>query len=182
MQRDAGGVTLTYADRPSERVDDVVFACHGDQVLSLLANPSDREREVLGQFSTTQNEVWVHTDSSALPRRSWARASWNYRLDANGEVPPSVTYHLNRLQGLTCATNYLVTLNPQWAIPSDRVIARLSWSHPRFSVETIRAQARWHEVSGFKHTHYCGAYWRYGFHEDGLWSALRVAADFGVRW
>jgi predicted NAD/FAD-binding protein len=75
-----------------------------------------------------------------------------------------------------------VTLNPRWSLARDRVITRISWQHPRVTVESVRAQDRWREISGVRRTHYCGAYWRYGFHEDGLLSALRVAADFGVRW
>jgi predicted NAD/FAD-binding protein len=182
VRRDEHGVTITFPDRPAEQVDEVVFACHGDQVLPLLADPSDAERDVFSRFSTTPNEVCLHTDASALPRRRWARASWNYRIEADGSPPPSVTYHLNRLQNLSSATDYCVTLNPRWPVPHDRVITRLAWRHPRVTIESVRAQERWHEVSGTRRTHYCGAYWRYGFHEDGLLSALRVAADLGVAW
>ena len=182
VRRTERGVTLTFADRPAEHVDDVVFACHGDQVLPLLADASDAEREVFGSFTTTANEVWLHTEPSALPRRPWARASWNYRLDGDDAAAPSVTYHLNRLQNLGCDTDYCVTLNPRWSLPRERVIARMAWRHPRFTLAAVRAQARWREVSGVRRTHFCGAYWRYGFHEDGLLSALRVAADLGVSW
>jgi uncharacterized protein len=182
VRRDERGVTLTFPDRPAERVDDVVFACHGDQVLPLLADPSDAEREVFGRFSTTANEVWLHTDGSVLPRRPWARASWNYRLGGGSDAAPAVTYHLNRLQGLPCRTDYCVTLNPTWPLPQDRVIARIQWRHPRMTLESLAAQQRWREVSGVRRTHYCGAYWRYGFHEDGLLSALRVVEQLGVRW
>ena len=182
VRRDEHGVTLSFQDRPAERVDDVVFACHGDQVLPLLADPTDAEREVFSRFTTTPNEVWLHTDASALPRRRWARASWNYRIEPGDAAPPSVTYHLNRLQNLASATDYCVTLNPRWALPRERVITRVSWRHPRVTLDSVRAQDRWREVSGVHRTHYCGAYWRYGFHEDGLLSALRVAADLGVEW
>jgi predicted NAD/FAD-binding protein len=182
VRRDEGGVTLTFADRPAARVDDVVFACHGDQVLPLLADPSDDEREVFSRFTTTANEVWLHTDAAALPRRGWARASWNYRLEPDAGAAPSVTYHLNRLQGLVSATDYCVTLNPRWSLPEGRVIARIACRHPRFTLESLRAQTQWRAVSGVRRTHFCGAYWRYGFHEDGLVSAIRVAADLGVRW
>jgi predicted NAD/FAD-binding protein len=182
VRRGVDGVTLSFLNREPEQVDDVVFACHGDQVLPLLADPSDTEREVFSRFTTTANEVWLHTDASALPRRRWARASWNYRIEGDDAAPPSVTYHLNRLQNLTCVTDYCVTLNPRWSLPRERVITRVSWRHPRVTLESVRAQERWREVSGVRRTHYCGAYWRYGFHEDGLLSALRVAADFGVHW
>lgn len=182
VRRHEAGVTVTFRDRPPLEVDDVVLACHGDEVLPLLADPSDREREVFGAFETTTNVAWLHTDDSVLPRRSRARASWNYRLRGDGAVPPTVSYDLNRLQGLTEPEQYCVTLNPQGGIDEDRVIGRYVYRHPLYTREAIAAQARWTEVSGARRTHYCGAYWGYGFHEDGLNSALRVARTLGVEW
>jgi predicted NAD/FAD-binding protein len=93
-----------------------------------------------------------------------------------------VTYHLNRLQGITGSTDYCVTLNPRTALDDDCVIRRIAYRHPKVTLESVGAQARWREVSGVGRTHYCGAYWRHGFHEDGLMSALRVAANLGVHW
>jgi predicted NAD/FAD-binding protein len=175
-------VTLTFEDRAPQRVDDVVFACHGDQVLPLLVDPSDVEREVFREFTTTSNETWLHTEGRLLPRATSARASWNYRLGAADDSPPSVTYHLNRLQGLRTATEYCVTLNAREPVAADRVIRRMHYRHPRYTLGAVRAQQRWREVSGARRTHYCGAYWRYGFHEDGLVSAIRVADALGVTW
>lgn len=182
VRRSERGVLLTFHDRPAETVDEVVFACHGDQVLPLLADPTDTERDVFASFTTTANETWLHTDDRALPVRPWARASWNYRLGASAESAPSVTYDLNRLQGIPGRTRYCVTLNPRAPIPPDRVIGRFHYRHPRFTVAAVRAQARWPEVSGAHRTHFCGAYWRYGFHEDGMVSAVRVARSLGVEW
>jgi predicted NAD/FAD-binding protein len=182
VSRSESHVTLAFADRPPERFDEVVFACHGDQALGLLLDPTDAEREVLREFTTTANETWLHTDRRWLPRSRRARASWNYRLGSADDAPPSVTYHLNRLQGLRTSTEYCVTLNPGEPIPAEHVIRKLHYRHPRFTLGTVRAQRRWPEVSGVGRTHYCGAYWRYGFHEDGLVSAIRVAASLGVRW
>lgn len=182
VRRSEAGVCLAFANRPAVRVDEVVFACHGDQVLKLLADASDVERDVFTRFSTTTNEVWLHTDDRFLPSRPAARASWNYRLGPSSEAAPSVTYHLNRLQSIPGPTQYCVTLNPQTAIDAGRVIRRLQYAHPQYSISSVAAQARWREVSGVRHTHYCGAYWRYGFHEDGLVSAIRVARDLGVTW
>ena len=176
------GVMLHFTDRPSQRFDDVVFACHGDQVLPLLRSPTPAEHAIFRHFTTTRNETWLHCDESFLPGTSWARASWNYRLGGNTDAAPSVTYHLNRLQGLSTRHDYCVTLNPRVEMPDSMVIRRLEYRHPRYTVDAIRAQARWREVSGANRTHFCGAYWRYGFHEDGLLSAIRVAEDFGVRW
>jgi len=182
VRRGDDGVTLTFRDRPSMRFDEVVFACHGDQVLPLLADPTDRELEVFPRFRTTANVAWLHTDASVLPVQSRARASWNYRLAAESDAPPSVTYDLNRLQGLTTPDQYCVTLNPNGGIDERRVLRRFVYHHPLFTREAIRAQRDWREVSGVNRTHYCGAYWRYGFHEDGLNSALRVARALGVEW
>jgi uncharacterized protein len=175
-------VTLTFQDRPPQRFDEVVFACHGDQVLRLLLDPTDAEREVFREFTTTGNDTWLHTDRRWLPRTARARASWNYRLGAADDAPPSVTYHLNRLQGLQTSTEYCVTLNPREPIAPEHVIRKMHYRHPRFTVGAVRAQRRWKDVSGVGRTHYCGAYWRYGFHEDGLVSAIRVAESLGVQW
>jgi predicted NAD/FAD-binding protein len=177
-----GQVTITFADRPARNFDEVVFACHGDQVLPLLAEASARERELFGHFQTTANSVWLHTDTSVLPTRPAARASWNYLLTGDRDEAPSVSYDLNRLQGLTTRERYCVTLNPQLPIAPDRVLRRMSYRHPLYTRGAIGAQARWAQVSGVNRTHYCGAYWGYGFHEDGLNSAIRVAGSLGVSW
>jgi predicted NAD/FAD-binding protein len=182
VRRSEQMVTITFRDRPSMSFDHVVFACHGDQVLPLLADPSDRERDVFSGFTTTSNEVWLHTDASVLPRRMPARASWNYLLARDAGAPPVVTYDLNRLQGLTTAEQYCVTLNPGQHVDERRVLRRFVYRHPLYTRDAIRAQGRWREVSGVNRTHYCGAYWFYGFHEDGLNSAIRVAGALGVAW
>ena len=178
----SGGVAIAFANRPSERVDDVVFACHGDQVLPLLVDATDLEREVLDHFTTTTNDVWLHTDDRVLPATLRARASWNYRLGSEDDAPPSVTYDLTRLQGIAGATTYCVTLNPRMQIADEKILGRFIYRHPRFTLAAIGAQDRWREISGIRRTHFCGAYWRYGFHEDGLMSAKRVARDLGVDW
>ena len=175
-------VTIAFRDRPSMVFDEVVFASHGDQVLPLLADPSDREREVLSNFTTTTNVAWLHTDRSVLPVRPRARASWNYLLAADADAAPMVTYDLNRLQGLTTPEQYCVTLNPDGQIDERRVLRRFVYRHPLYTRAAISAQQRWHEISGVNRTHYCGAYWFHGFHEDGLNSALRVAGALGVEW
>ena len=182
VSRGERDVTITFDDRPPATFDDVVFACHGDQVLPLLADPTDRERETFGRFATTSNAVWLHTDASVLPRRPRAQASWNYLLAGAPEAPPTVTYDLNRLQRLSTPERYCVTLNPRGGIDETRVLRRFTYRHPLYTRDAIRAQAHWSDVSGPDRTHYCGAYWGYGFHEDGLTSALRVAATLGVTW
>lgn len=181
ITRRADGVTLILENRPSMDFDHVVLACHGDQVLPLLAAATPNERDVFSQFSTTTNEAWLHRDGSMLPRRADARASWNYTM-GDAADPPIVTYDLNRLQGLATTEQYCVTLNPRVAIASEHVIARFTYAHPLYTRESVRAQQRWSDVSGVHRTHYCGAYWGYGFHEDGLTSARRVANALGVPW
>ena len=182
VRRGAACVVVTFHDGASMTFDDVVFACHGDQVLPLLADSSDRERAVFGAFRTTANHTVLHTDASVLPRAPRARASWNYRLDSAADQPPSVTYDLNRLQGLAGCTQYCVTLNPRQPLDEAKVIKRLVYRHPQFTREAAVAQSKWADVSGTNRTHFCGAYWRYGFHEDGVMSAHRVADALGVRW
>ena len=182
VSRSETAVTVTFRDRPSMTFDEVVFACHGDQVLPLLADATDRERDVFSGFTTTTNVAWLHTDASVLPVRAPARASWNYLLAAESDIPPMVTYDLNRLQRLTTAEQYCVTLNPDGRIDEDRVLRRFVYRHPLYTREAISAQRQWSDVSGVNRTHFCGAYWFYGFHEDGLNSAVRVARTLGVEW
>jgi predicted NAD/FAD-binding protein len=181
VTRSYDGVTIAFHRRPSMTFDQVVFACAGDQVLPLLADPCERERDVFAGFTTTANEAWLHTDASVLPLERRARASWNYLL-ADPDAPPTVTYDLNRLQGLTAPEHYCVTLNPAGQIDERRVLRRFVYRHPLYTRDAIGAQQRWREVSGVNRTHYCGAYWFYGFHEDGLNSAIRVAGTLGVVW
>jgi predicted NAD/FAD-binding protein len=178
IERSNAGVALEFHDRPALQFDEVVFACHGDQILPLLAQPTEIERKVLSCFTTTRNETCLHTDSTLLPRRAAARASWNYLLGDSGKV--TVTYHMNRLQSLKTAEDYCVTLNANGAVDPARALRRMVYEHPLYTRAAIRAQYEWPDISGRNHTHFCGAYWFYGFHEDGVRSAIRVAEALGV--
>jgi predicted NAD/FAD-binding protein len=180
VARGESAVTLRFHGRPAMSFDHVVFACHGNQILPLLESPSESERDVLGNFKTSRNEVCLHTDSSLLPVRRQARASWNYHLNPHAGEGATLTYHMNRLQSLDVAEDYCVTLNANGAVDPTKVLRRMVYYHPLYTQDAIRAQARWKEISGVSRTHYCGAYWFYGFHEDGLNSALRVARTLGV--
>lgn len=184
VAREYSGVTLHFADeRPSMKFDHIVFATNCDCALPLLEKPSNDEREVLGQFTTSKNDVVLHCDDNLLPRRPAARASWNYLLhldSRNGSGPATMTYHMNRLQSLPVQENYCVTLNANGSIRPEKVLQRFVYHHPLFTLDSIRAQQGWKKISGVNRTHYCGAYWFYGFHEDGVNSALRVAAALGV--
>lgn len=174
------GVTLHFEGRPAMTFDQVVFACHGDQVLPLLDKPTDAERDVLGNFETSRNVATLHTDTSLLPRRVQVRASWNYNLGLRGQDAVTLTYHMNRLQSLAAPDDYCVTLNGEDVIDSSKILRKIVYHHPLYTQEAVRAQDRWSEISGPNRTHYCGAYWLYGFHEDGLNSALRVARALSV--
>ena len=159
-----------------ERYDHVILATHSDQALKLLADPSDREHELLGAIPYQPNEAVLHTDRALLPRRRRAWASWNYHLLDEPTGKPTVTYHMNRLQSLRADTEYCVTLNHSHAIDPDKVIRTIPYAHPVYTTEGQAAQARHHEISGpHTRTHYCGAYWGWGFHEDGVKSGERVA-------
>ena len=152
--------------------DDVVLACHGDQALRLLAQPTDREKTVLQAFRFSDNRVVLHTDTSHLPRKKAAWSSWNYRMVDAGKENTTLTYYMNMLQRLEKRHAYLVTLNQE--IDDAHVLARFHYSHPVYTTGAIAAQKKWHRISGVANIHYCGAYWFNGFHEDGVRSALRV--------
>nr|WP_110654118.1 FAD-dependent oxidoreductase [Salinicola halimionae] len=176
LHRDAEGVTLATA-AGERRFDQVVFACHSDQALRILdAQASDTEREILSAIGYRRNSVVLHTDIAMLPRRRRAWASWNYRLDGrNADACVPVTYNMNILQQLNSDTTFCVTLNDDDSIDPAHVLGRFEYAHPQFTFAAQQAQARHDEISrSARRTHFCGAYWRNGFHEDGVWSALRV--------
>ncbi|MCK6445020.1 MAG: FAD-dependent oxidoreductase [Planctomycetes bacterium] len=177
--RDAAVLVRPRGGEP-ERFDHVVLAAHADQTLAMLADPSDAERELLGAFPFTKNDAVLHTDAGLLPKRKLARASWNYHLpkDPNGRA--TVTYWMNLLQGLDTPTTYCVTLNHAGAIAPEHVLARMQYAHPLYQVGSVTAQARVGEIQGARNTWFAGAYWRNGFHEDGVASALAVARGFGL--
>jgi predicted NAD/FAD-binding protein len=178
IERNEHGVVI-HSPVGIEHFDKVVLACHSDQALRLLANPSRAEREILGTLPYADNEVVLHTDTRLLPMRKRAWASWNYRLGGAGHTHAAVTYDMNILQGIQSDTTFCVSLNQSAGISPSKVLARFTYAHPQFSLAAVAAQQRWAELDGAQHTHYCGAYWANGFHEDGVVSALRVAAAFG---
>ena len=154
------------------RFDAVVFACHSDQALALLADPSYAENEILRAITYQKNDVLLHTDHSVLPTRRKAWSSWNYQLDSDPERPVALTYNMNILQGLESSVTFCVTLNDPQAVSPDRIIKEITYHHPLITIESISAQKRKNEISGVNNTYYCGAYWHNGFHEDGVVSAM----------
>jgi uncharacterized protein len=165
----------------AERFDEVVLATHSDQALALLADASDLEHEILGAIPYQPNEAVLHTDVQLLPRRRRAWASWNYHLLAEPKPVTTVTYHMNRLQSLRAEREFCVTLNHSERIDPALIVRRISYAHPVYTEAGLRAQARVHEIDARNRTHFCGAYWGWGFHEDGVVSALRVGERFGAR-
>jgi predicted NAD/FAD-binding protein len=172
VRRDADGVTVALRAGTSERFDEVVIACHADQALALLEDPSQSEREILAAFPYQPNEAVLHTDSALLPRRANARQAWNYHLFARPRAATTVTYYLNHLQRLRAPEDFCVSLNMSDRIDPAKVIATIDYTHPVFTEAGLAAQARRAEISPARRTRYCGAYWGWGFHEDGVVSAL----------
>jgi uncharacterized protein len=158
----------------------VILASHSDQSLAMLADPSPDEAVLLGAIPYQPNDVVLHTDASLLPRRRRAWASWNFHLEERPPDRTRVTYHMNRLQSLVADREFCVTLNKNGAVHEEAVISACELSHPVFTHAALSAQRRWRDISGVRRTHYCGAYWGYGFHEDGVQSALRVCERFGA--
>ncbi|MBK8180664.1 MAG: FAD-dependent oxidoreductase [Planctomycetes bacterium] len=183
-RRDAQVFVRTAQGLPRS-YDHAVVAVHSDQALALLEDPSDAEREVLGAIEYQENEAVLHTDARLLPRLPKARAAWNYHVRSPEETHGpggsrvAVSYWMNSLQSLTAREQYLVTLNRTASIDPSRILARMTYHHPVYTLAGLAAQKRKREISGVRRTHYCGAYWGFGFHEDGVVSALDVAASFG---
>jgi predicted NAD/FAD-binding protein len=180
IERQEQHVTVSAQGAEPENFDQVVLATHSDQALGLLSDASEHERQVLGAIPYQLNEAVLHTDRRLLPRRERAWASWNYHLLEEQRGRTTVTYHLNRLQSLDADQQYCVTLNLADRIDPAQILRRIEYAHPVYTPQGIRAQARVGEISGLRRTHFAGAYWGWGFHEDGVNSALRVAQAFGV--
>jgi predicted NAD/FAD-binding protein len=175
IERLADGVRIEAEGCESEDFDQVVIATHSDQALALLADPSEAEREILGAIPYQRNEAVLHTDASLLPRRRATWSSWNFHLTSEPARGTTVTYWMNNLQRLRSKHQLLVTLNRGGEIDPDKVLRRFSYEHPVYTAAGVAAQARHAEISGpGRNTHFAGAYWGWGFHEDGVLSAIRA--------
>lgn len=180
IRRNDDSVVVRSKEGP-QTFDHVILACHADQSLRMLTDADDREREVLEAFPYQANETVLHTDASLLPRRRRAWASWNYHIPDKAKSTVLATYDMSRLQSLGTPEPFCTTLNRTDAIDPDRVMRTMDYAHPLFTGRTEAAQRRHDEVSGRRRTHFAGAYWGHGFHEDGVNSALAVARYFGRR-
>lgn len=181
VQRTATSVHIKTAEG-DHSFDHVVLACHSDQALALLADPSAAEQAVLGAIAYQHNDVVLHTDARVLPRHKKAWAAWNAQVADDASAACSVSYCMNVLQSIQSPEPFVVSLNRSDAIDPDRVIARMDYQHPVYTHASVAAQAQRAQINGHNRTWYCGAYWGFGFHEDGLRSGVEVAQALGVDW
>ncbi len=181
LQRNAQRVSLRLRNGSVEHFDHVFVACHSDQALALLSDPSPAEREILGSIAYQANDALLHTDTRLMPRRARAWAAWNYHLPIREYERVTVTYNMNILQSLEAPVQFLLTLNRDADVDPDKVLGRYVYHHPVYTAAAVAAQRRRHEINGIHRTFYCGAYWSYGFHEDGVNSALVALEEFHRR-
>jgi predicted NAD/FAD-binding protein len=172
-------VELTFANRPAECFDQVILATHSDQALRILAEPSANEQNILGAIPYQENETVLHTDDTILPRNRRAWSSWNYLIAPAKAERASVTYNMNLLQGISARQTFCVSLNLGQRVERQKILGQYIYQHPVYIERSVPAQASHATISGRHRTHFCGAYWGYGFHEDGVKSALAVCNYFG---
>lgn len=180
LTRSPTSVSVTTERLGTQTYDAAIVATHSDQALAMLSQPSREETEVLGAIRYADSDVVLHTDKRLMPtaRRAWS--SWNYSLRHEEQTKPTLTYHMNTLQNLTCATDYFVSLNSDERIDPAREIARFRYAHPVFDLEALQARQRRAQINGVDRIWYCGAYWGNGFHEDGVASAVEVGRNIGA--
>lgn len=172
VRRDTSGVTLIHNDGRHSQYDKVVMAMHAPEALDILEDPTEKEKAILSRFQYQENEALLHNDTNVLYPDRRIYAAWNYK-SINGSGNVVLSYWINRLQNLKSKKDYFVSLNE--SAPITQVIEKINYAHPQFDAEAIAAQQRHHEINGMKNTFYAGAYWRYGFHEDGIHSANKIA-------
>jgi len=181
VRRLAGQVYVKARGQETERFDAVFLACHSDQALAVLADATPLEREILGAIPYQVNEAVLHTDTRLMPKARRAWAAWNYHVLPAERTRAALTYNMNILQSLDAPEPFLVTLNRSEAIDPAKVLRRIRYEHPLYTPAGVAAQARQHEINGPLNTYFCGAYWRFGFHEDGVVSALQALDHFHQR-
>ena len=177
VRRDGAKVIINE----TEQFDHVVFACHANHALGMIKDPSQEEIKVMSGFSYRPNDIILHTDTSVLPKSKNGHASWNYYLPKVQQDRVAVTYHMNILQGIKAPEVFLVSLNMDHLIDPKKVIKKIKYSHPVYNQSAVESQKKWSTISNLEsRTHFCGAYWGNGFHEDGVKSALMVTETFGL--
>jgi predicted NAD/FAD-binding protein len=178
LARQPHRVSLRLKNGEVEHFDRVFIACHSDQALKILSDPSHQECEILGAIGYQENEALMHTDARLMPRLAKAWAAWNYHLPIEQYARVTVTYNMNILQSLKAPRQFLLTLNRSEAVDPSKVLGRYVYHHPVYTPAAVAAQQRHGEINGVRGTYYCGAYWSYGFHEDGVKSALTALQEF----
>ncbi|MBD3671487.1 MAG: FAD-dependent oxidoreductase [Gammaproteobacteria bacterium] len=181
IKRVPDGVLVKAKNSDEEHFDSVFIASHSDQALAMLSDATELEKRVLGAIPYQHNDVVLHTDNTMLPKRQLAWSAWNAHVSKSDTQRASLTYNMNILQSLDAQEQFCVTLNNSDRVDSNKVIKRLSYQHPVYTPDGVRQQSRQHEINGNRHTYYCGAYWRHGFHEDGVVSALNALEHFNTR-
>jgi predicted NAD/FAD-binding protein len=179
IRRQTDFVEIQPANAPAEKFDNVVIATHSDQALSILEDPSDAEKNILGVIPYQENIAVLHSDESLLPSKKAAWASWNYHIPKEDLGRVAVTYDMNILQSIGAPKELCVSLNLAKAVDPEKIYKQLTYHHPAYDPDSLAARKSHAEISGVNRTHYCGAYWGYGFHEDGVTSALEVCKKFG---
>jgi predicted NAD/FAD-binding protein len=179
IRRQADHVEVQPANSGTETFDQVVIATHSDQALKILDDPSDAEQKILGGIPYQENIAVLHSDESLLPSKRAAWASWNYHIPKEDLGRVAVTYDMNILQSIDAPRELCVSLNLTQAIDPDQIYRQITYHHPVYDLDSLTARQSHQAISGINRTHYCGAYWGYGFHEDGVKSALRVCKQFG---
>jgi predicted NAD/FAD-binding protein len=178
VRRLPGHVEIVTRGRAPEYFDQVFFACHSDQALALLSDPTPVEQAALGAIQYQRNEAVLHTDTALMPTRRRAWAAWNYHILKRAQDCVAVTYNMNILQSIDAPVDFCVTLNHTDAIDPAKIIAQVEYDHPMFDTKAVAAQQQFEVINGVKRTYYCGAYWRYGFHKDGVVTALAALDIF----
>lgn len=175
ITRHVNHVVIEMANGTSETYDHIVLACHSDEAISLLSDPCPLEKEIVGSIPYQNNEVVLHYDEALLPRNKLTWSSWNYLLHSTKQDKATLTYNMNILQGIKAPVTFCVTLNDTNRINKDKIMAQFNYAHPVFNQHVMQSQRRWNEVNGIKNTWFAGAYWRNGFHEDGVFSGIKAA-------
>ena len=177
VRRNKDSVEVTHSEGV-EKFDYIFFACHSDEALKIIMDPSDNEREVLSSIPYSKNEVTLHTDQSVMPKNKLSWAAWNYNIDNANDAPIALTYNMNILQNLKSDHTILVTLNDSGNIDSNKILKKITYEHPLFSTQSIEAQNKFELISAYNRTSFAGAYWGNGFHEDGIRSAYNAIKLF----
>ena len=177
VKRNKDSVEVKSSDG-TEIFDYIFFACHSDEALKLISDLSTQEKEVLSSIPYSKNEVTLHTDESIMPNNKLTWAAWNYNIDSTNDMPIALTYNMNILQNLKTQQTILVTLNDNGNINPEKVLKKINYDHPLFSLKSVEAQKNYGIISGVNRTGYAGAYWGNGFHEDGISSAYNAIKFF----